>query len=228
MSHPSALSAITCQQCFFNNICKVLESKNSKNLEAHYVFKTIALRKGETLYRLGEPFSRIFVVKGGLLKSLTASDYVYDFYFQGDLLGVDGVETEHYALTLVALDDTQICAFEFDTFFKKAMDMPILMKELVKLMGQQANVPIHQSLLHQDAEHRLCSFIWRLSQTKKKFGFSETTFPLLIRYKDIANHLRLSVETISRLTASLEKQGILSIKNKMVNIHDVQALCQRL
>lgn len=75
-----------------------------------------------------------------------------------------------------------------------------------------------------NAEERLAAFIFNLSKRYSARGFSSREFRLTMTRNDIGNYLGLTVETISRLLGRFQKIGMLSVKGKYVNIHDLNAL----
>ena len=59
-------------------------------------------------------------------------------------------------------------------------------------------------------------------------GFSATEFALTMSRSDIANHLGLAVETISRVFTKFQDSGLVKIEGKVVllaEIERLQALC---
>ena len=55
-------------------------------------------------------------------------------------------------------------------------------------------------------------------------GFSTTEFNLSMRRQDIANFLGLTIETVSRQLAELSKQGIITVKQRGIQINDLNLL----
>ncbi len=64
------------------------------------------LKRGQHLYRAGDPFESIFAVKAGFFKTdvLTEDgrDQVTGFQMAGEILGMDGISTELHTCNAVA------------------------------------------------------------------------------------------------------------------------------
>jgi len=55
-------------------------------------------------------------------------------------------------------------------------------------------------------------------------GFSSTTFNLSMSRQDIANFLGLTIETVSRQLAFLSKQGVITVKQRGIQINNLDLL----
>ena len=80
-----------------------------------------------------------------------------------------------------------------------------------------------------NADARLATFLLSLSARFQERGFSTTRFRLSMPRKDIANHLGLAVETISRLFARFQQQGLIDVAGKsitLVDLPNLQARCE--
>ena len=55
-------------------------------------------------------------------------------------------------------------------------------------------------------------------------GLSRTEFNLSMSRQDIANFLGVAAETVSRQLSSFQMQGILSVNQRHVHIHDLDRL----
>lgn len=66
-----------------------------------------------------------------------------------------------------------------------------------------------------------------LSQRFSERGYSPMSFQLTMSRGDIANHLGLAIETVSRLFTKLQEQQLLSIQGKEVTIIDLSELKKR-
>ena len=75
------------------------------------------MRRGETLFRRGEPFASIYAVRSGFFKTSVSSedgrDQVTGFQMTGELLGLDGIGDATHSCDAVALEDSQVCVIPF-------------------------------------------------------------------------------------------------------------------
>ena len=71
---------------------------------------------------------------------------------------------------------------------------------------------------------RLAAFLLSQSHANRRNGCSATRFTLAMSRTDIANHLNLALETVSRLLARLKQRGALRIKRHEVEWLDIPQL----
>ncbi|TNF65214.1 MAG: cyclic nucleotide-binding domain-containing protein [Gammaproteobacteria bacterium] len=215
----SKIQSMTCQSCLFKWLCNYQEKEEVGNHpESAY------LEPGDTLYSHGKELKKLYAIKSGALKSVTSDDYIADFYFQGDVVGLDGLNDKTHQMTLVAIENTLLCTFEYDKFYKELMQHPHMVKDLIPLLGHQVNRQNNYHLHHKDAEHKVYQFILKISEKKKQYGLCEKEFYLPMQYKDLANHLDIKVETLSRTISNINKKGNVLIKNKLVQIKDLSEI----
>jgi CRP/FNR family transcriptional regulator len=81
-------------------------------------------------------------------------------------------------------------------------------------------------LCNKNAEEKVGTFLASLSGHFSKLGYSSTSFKLPMSRQDIGNYLGLSVETVSRIFSRLQKDGIISINNKSVELMDPARLSE--
>jgi len=70
----------------------------------------------------------------------------------------------------------------------------------------------------------MATFLLMLSIRYGALGYSNTDFNLSMRRQDIANFLGLSNETISRQLAGLSKAGVIIVKQRVIQIIDLNLL----
>ena len=76
------------------------------------------------------------------------------------------------------------------------------------------------------AEEKLATFLLSLSRRFQDRGFSAREFQLTMSRGDIANHLGLAVETVSRLFTRFQDEGLIGIQGKAINLTDQDKLKQ--
>ncbi|NCX48792.1 MAG: hypothetical protein EBW81_04665, partial [Gammaproteobacteria bacterium] len=102
---------------------------------------------------------------------------------------------------------------------------PTLTQGLLQALSNQAAQAQRQiTRTNLPALARFALFIKDISSHHKKRHLSSTEFDLPMPRTDIADFLALAPETISRLIASLTKQGILAFEGKTVCVLNNEAL----
>jgi len=78
--------------------------------------------------------------------------------------------------------------------------------------------------MSQTAEQKLASFIHNLAIRNEVRGFSATELHLAMTRQDIANHLGMAAETVSRLLKQFQGRDVLDIKHREMSILDPAGL----
>ena len=80
--------------------------------------KRIRLRKGDVLYRAGARFNALYAITTGSCKTaMLAKDgreQVAGHYMTGEIIGLDGIDTDIHECQATALEDTDVCPLPFD------------------------------------------------------------------------------------------------------------------
>lgn len=78
------------------------------------------------------------------------------------------------------------------------------------------------------AEEKLATYLLSLSKRFNERGFSAKEFQLTMSRSDIANHLGLAVETISRVFSKFQDNDLIIINGKsitLINTGKIETLC---
>ncbi len=185
---------------------------------------------GEALAHEGAIAQQIFVVQAGTFKNIKTAvdgyDHVLSFALRGDVIGYDGLATGHYASAAIALEDSVVLAVpltqldamrhgddDLDHAFQTALSRQLAHAiELAELMSAVA------------ADARLARFLLHWSQRMAEQGLSSRRLLLRMNRRDIAAHLGLAHETISRCFSLLGERGHVKVNNRDVEILDVDGL----
>lgn len=181
----------------------------------------------ERVYTTGQEFDRIFAVKSGMYKTQIVdslgNEHITGFHLPGELFGLDAIYSKKYMSTAVSLGTSSLCAIDYKELETLALKLPSLQHQLLNLMSKE--VQTSQSLnVDLTAEQKLAAFIVALSARYKQRGYSEMRFHLVMPRRDIANHLNMAPETVSRLFKRFQTEGLLEINRTDLNITNMPAL----
>lgn len=107
-------SSARCSSCAMRHLCmpQGLAVDDMPKLEA-LICTARSVRRGEALYRAGDPFDNLYAVRSGSLKTVMAHrdgrEQVTGLRLAGDPLGLDGISTDTHTCTAVALEDSSVC-----------------------------------------------------------------------------------------------------------------------
>ncbi|MBI4357169.1 MAG: helix-turn-helix domain-containing protein [Gammaproteobacteria bacterium] len=223
MSEKPKLPHTFCKQCLLHPVylSKTLPHDNRTAPETTAVGKLHILQPKEHLFRKEDKFHILFTICSGSLKSyltdIEGREKVIGFHFPGEILGINAIHSGIYPHNAMALETTHICAVSFEQVFSLSTEIPTLQRRLIQILSRKiSDHPFY--LGNYGAEERLAGFLLYLSHHSKGRGDSGSHFVLSMDRRDIANHLGMAIETVSRLLTNLQKKGILKIKNRQLAI----------
>ena len=94
---------------------------------------------------------------------------------------------------------------------------------MMRVISREISNDHHMMLLlgKRAADDRLATFLLSLSARYHSRGLSATEFNLPMTRMDIGNFLGLAIETVSRLFAQFQKEGLLSVERRQIRINDL-------
>jgi CRP/FNR family transcriptional regulator len=193
-------------------------------------FSVLRVARGATLVHEGAHALTLYVVQSGSFKSVkTAEDgyeHVLAFAWRRDLIGFDGLYRERYAFSAVALEDSRVVALPLACLAVLRQRSAALDAALQALIARQLAHAgeIAEVMAAVAADARLARFLVQLSARMAERGQSSRRLLLRMNRRDIANHLGLAHETISRSLRTLSERGCLRVDNRELEILDAQAL----
>lgn len=188
------------------------------------------VRRGETLFRIGDPFHNLYAVRSGSIKTIVVhrdgGEQVTGLYLPGDPLGLDGVSDDHHATEAVALEDSSVCVFPFGQFESLCHDVRPMQQHFHRMLG--VALVRHSNLLlmlgTMSAEQRVAAFLLNLSERFRVRGYSPTSFSLRMTREEMGSYLGIKLETVSRMFSKFQKHGWLETNGKAVHLIDLDAL----
>lgn len=219
---------VACSQCTLGNLClpRGLDADGTAQFE-HIVNKSRAIQPGEHIFRAGDKLNSIAAVRAGCFKSYVidqnGEEQVLGFYLPGEIIGFDAIHGKTHKANVVALDTSSVCGLSFDSVTEMARRLPELQDELFRIMSWQIS-ELAANAADLSAEERIARLLCSLSARFANRGYSRTEFNLSMSRRDIASHLRLATETISRILARFQSAGIIKVNRKKVSILEVEKL----
>lgn len=176
----------------------------------------LRLGPGQTLFREGDPATRVFTLTGGSLKlyKLLADGrrQIVGFSGPGDFLGIS-VDDEH-AFTAEALEHAELCCFprkRFDGFIE---EHPAMEHELYRMAAHELAMAQLQLVLvgRKTAPERMASFLLHLVERAERVsGHKADVVNLPMSRGDIADYLGLTKETVSRVLSTFRADRLIRL-----------------
>jgi CRP/FNR family transcriptional regulator len=221
---------VACSQCTLGNLClpRNLDAEETEQFE-HIVNKSRSIQPGEHIFRAGDELNCIAAVRAGCFKSYVidqnGEEQVLGFYLPGEIIGFDAIHEKTHKANVMALDTSSVCGLNFESVADMARKLPDLQDELFRVMSSQIS-ELEASAADLSAEERIARLLCSLSSRFKNRGYSQTEFNLSMSRRDIASHLRLATETISRVLARFQSAGVIKVNRKKVSILDLEKLLE--
>src|SRR5690606_16842630 len=126
-----------------------------------------------------------------------------------------------------ALETAAVCEIPFEKLEWLSAKIPSLQRHFFQLMSReiQADQQLIMLLSKKSAEERIAALLISISTRHGKRGLSPLRFRLPMSRNDIGNFLGLAVETVSRVFTRLQKQEVILVDGKEVEILNMQGLC---
>jgi len=222
---------IACKNCSLSALCLPmgLTSEDVERLD-DIVKRTRPLHRGDYLFRGGERFRSLYVVKTGCVKTYAPSEeggeQVLGFHLPGEIIGLDAIEKDAHACSARVLETSAICEIPFHRLEELTSSIPSLQHQMYRLLSKEIGLDTDMLLLlgKRNAEERLAAFLLSLSKRLHKRGLSATDFFLSMSRHEIGNYLGLAVETVSRLFTRFQDEGLVSVDRKHIQLLDLTAL----
>ena len=231
-SHASPAKAKTaCSTCNLRELCLPmgLDQLALESLDG-LVYMRRNVKRGEALFRDGDPFTSLYAIRSGFFKSRVASedgrDQVTGFQMAGELMGIDGIGADRHSCDAVALEDSEVCVIPYPRLEELSRKFAALQHHFHKVMSREI-VRDHGVMLllgSMRAEERLASFLLNLSQRFTARGYSASEFILRMTREEIGSFLGLKIETVSRAFSKFHEDGLISVQQKRIRIADIPGL----
>jgi CRP/FNR family transcriptional regulator, anaerobic regulatory protein len=215
----------SCRRCASYGLCHPAEDAGT-SLARH----RRALKKGDHLFRIGDPFHAIYVIQSGCIKTsmLTGGGevQVLRFSLPGELVGINAIGNSHYPSDAEALEPTELCELPFAQLEKLAREYPQVQHRLLRLLSEEIvmDEKLMAMLGHQKAETRVANCLLNFRQRYQQQGSTDLSFRLPMSRQDMGDYLGLSLETISRLLSRFQAEGLLRVQGRQVHLLDLLRL----
>jgi CRP/FNR family transcriptional regulator len=220
-----------CSSCSVRELCLPVgvDREGLDQINA-LVAERVQLKKGERLYRTGDPFKALHAIRVGSCKTAVLGErgheQVAGYHMVGDIVGMDGIGTDRHGGEAVALEDTEACVLPFDRLEELARDVVPLQHNLHKVLSTE--IAREQDLMlllgSMRAEERVAVFLLNLSKRYQERGYSATKFVLRLSRAEIGSYLGLKLETVSRLLSRFQDERLLRVRGRAIELLDVLAL----
>lgn len=217
--------AVQCKDCSFHR----LGLAPGQNVADPRLLEKIArnhrtLRRGDYLYRLGEPVHAIYAIRFGSFKSYVLTQdgrmQITGFKVAGEAMGLADIASGRHSTEAQALEPSSLCEIPLAHLEHLSRVLPSFSQQLQAILSSEINHFQSLALMlgRKTAEERLATFLLDLSSRYQARGFSALTFSLSMSRGDIGTHLGIAEETVCRLFTRFQDEGLIEAKRRLVRI----------
>lgn len=226
-----ACSPISCKNCGIFGLCREVNGSDADlSLPETIVKFRRMLKRGDLLYRVGDPKRAVYAIRCGSVKTYVTTDdgrmQITSFHISGELLGLGTVAALRTTSEARVLETTMVCEVPLDVLKTYCEQAPSVREEVIKVMSNEIldNQELMLLLGKKNAEERLATFLLGFSRRFQKRNYSPTKFNLSMSRSDIGNYLGMAEETVCRVFTRFQDDGLLTTERRQVQIHDLARL----
>jgi CRP/FNR family transcriptional regulator len=231
MPPPARKHETTCANCNLRELClpRQIGDGDMARIE-QVVFARRRLKRGDSLFKAGDPFNSLYAIRSGFLKTTVLNadgrEQVTGFRMGGELLGLDGIGSGSYNGNAIALEDSELCVLPFALIEELGREVPAIQRNLHSVLSREIvrDHGVMMLLGSMSAEERLATFLLSLSRRFTARGYSASDFHLRMTREEIGSFLGLKLETVSRLFSRFQADGLIEVQQKHVRIREIAGL----
>lgn len=224
-------SPVTCKDCGIYGLCREV---NGPDVDLRLLETIVRNRKifkrGELLYRIGEPLRAVYAIRCGSIKSYVLTNdgrvQITGFHITGEVIGLGAMAANQYMSEARALETTMVCEVPIDVLEAYSAEMPSIRQQMLKIMSQEIldNQELMLLLGKKNADERLATFLLSLSRRFQRRSYSPSQFNLSMSRSDIGNYLGMAEETVCRVFTRFQDDGLLTTERRQVQLLDQDRL----
>jgi CRP/FNR family transcriptional regulator len=220
-----------CKDCSLRELCLPL-GLNELDLSAldKVIKRRRSLKKGELLYRFGDPLKFLYAIRAGTFKTAGLMEdgrvQVTGFHLSGELLGIDAINTDQHPCSAEALETSEVCEIPYHALEELSQQVQGLQHQLLRIMSREIvrDEQLLMMLGRMTAEERLASCLLSFSHRQTRLGQSGTDLKLAMSRQDLGDYLGLALETVSRLFSRFQEDGLISVQGRQIALHNLDRL----
>ncbi|MGI9499782.1 MAG: cyclic nucleotide-binding domain-containing protein [Geminicoccaceae bacterium] len=192
---------------------------------------TVSVSAGRTIVIEGDPMEHVYRILSGAVRLYKAvadgRRQIIDFLAPSDCFGLTGLD-EH-AHSAEAITDVVMIRYPKRRLEAVIENRPDLGQQLFRLACAELSRAQQCMLLlgRKNADERIASFLLDLAVSQSVGSSDRACLHLYMSRQDIADHLGLTIETVSRIFTRFRHAGVISLQDRhVVLVRDALRLSQ--
>lgn len=222
------LVGVHCKFCIYSHLC-ISRNLVGEELEKlnNIINKMFIIENGSHIYRQNQSVKYIYALYSGCCKEYfidkNGNEIVNNFYFPGDIIGLESFLSKKFNYSVLALKSTQLCAIPRDDFFKLLNENENLLRRFIKVTNKKIKYD-HFIPVTTNAKRRVAAFLINIFTRIQKRKETNNHIHLPMSQFDISNLLGLAHETVNRILHLFQKENLIRILNKDIYITNIESL----
>jgi CRP-like cAMP-binding protein len=173
----------------------------------------LTLHENQQLFLEGDRAERYYQVLHGLIRTVRlladGRRQVMDFFGPGEVFALSG--DTHYAYDAEAVTDSAVAGHSLQRLGSRVDSDPALARKVLGALSRELAHSHDRILLlgRKTARERIASFLLAMAERQGRHDWVD----LPMKRADIADHLGLTVETVSRVLACLKRSGQILLRD---------------
>jgi len=231
LTQNTRLTQDICDYCLVKDkaICACLEMEMLDSLRK--VGRNKVLNAGEMLFEEGEKRKYVYSLRTGVLRLVRllpdGRRHIMGFLQPGDFVCLLDVEDDYYTMTVESVVPSALCCYSRDVLERMAVQHPPMRAWLLEKTRELLRYACHSQLVlsRLTPVEKVTGFLISFSRRSQWKGLAAAPLSLPMNRSDLADHLGLTVETVSRTFSRLKTQGVIRmIACDLIEIADHDAL----
>ncbi len=203
----------------FNRTSRPREISESELRFRHRRFKA-----GELIYRMGQTFSALYIVRFGFLKTVLRNtqgdERILSFPMRCDLVGFDGIYRNRYTNDTMALSDGDLIIIPFKELLTPGhtngeLEQMVYLAASREIALERCGAGLSITV---KSEARVARFLAMQARRYTDTGYSSSNFLLPMTRRDLGSYLGLTLETVSRSLSALARAGVIAVNRRDIQI----------
>ena len=174
--------------------------------------------RAEKIFRKGQPAKHIYKVESGCISTYIRLNagrrLICAFYFPGDYFGLE--MRSKYCISGEAIIPSLVRVIDRKRLISRIADNPIVAKYMLDITSAELQrAQNHSLILRGSVNERVAKFLSEMARISRR-----NEIDLLMSRRDIADHLNLTIESVSRAFARLKKMSAISFSTpRRIEVH---------
>lgn len=196
----------------------VLDAPHAGLLEQVQFGLAVSVEAGRTIVVEGDPIDYVYRILSGSVRLYKAvadgRRQIIDFLGPQDCFGLTGFDRHAYSVEPIT--DVTLTRYKRKRLEAAIKDQPELGHQLFRLACYELNRAQQSMLLlgRKSADERVASFLLDLIDRRNDDDRKDVSLQLAMSRQDIADHLGLTIETVSRIFTRLKRAGLISLQDR--------------